>query len=102
MPSLLSLQTPDETAKSLADRAKALRLANAWTRTTLASRAGISEASLKRFESTGSASLELVLKVAFALARLEDFSPVFRPPQVTTLAELLASDDRPVRKRGRL
>lgn len=101
IPLLLSLQTPTEAAQALAGRAKALRLSRTWTRATLARRAGITEASLKRFETTGAASLELVLKVAFALGRLEAFSEVFRPPEITTLAELEAREARPVRKRGR-
>jgi transcriptional regulator with XRE-family HTH domain len=99
---LLSLQTPFEAGKAIAERAKAIRLFNAFTRETLARRAGISAASLKRFETTGAASLDLVLRVAFALGRLEDFAEAFRPPEAATLAELQARYDRPVRKRGKL
>ena len=99
---LLSLQTPGEAGKSLAERAKALRLLKAWTRETLAERAGVSAASLKRFETTGAASLDLVLRVAFALNRLEDFTRALEPPEATTLAELKSRFDRPQRKRGRL
>ena len=39
---LLTLLSPTEVGKSLADRAKALRLLKGWTRDTLAGRAGIS------------------------------------------------------------
>lgn len=99
---LLSLQTPGEAGKALAGRARAMRLLRTWTRETLARRAGVSAASLKRFETTGAASMELVLRVAFALGRLEDFAHAFDPPEVATLAELKARSDRPVRKRGRL
>ncbi len=95
------MQTPVEAGRSLADRAKALRLLKAWTRETLALRAGVSKASLKRFETTGAASVELLLRVAFALGRLEDFARVLHLPEATTLAELKAREDRPVRKRGR-
>ena len=49
-------------------------------------RAGISGASLKRFETTGAASLDLVLRLAFALGRLEDFAEAFRPQEAATLA----------------
>ncbi len=99
---LLSLQTPGEAALALAARAKALRLARLLTRATLARRAGVSSASLKRFETEGAASLELVLRVAFALGRLEDFTEVFSPPQAATLAELQARFERPARKRGKV
>jgi transcriptional regulator with XRE-family HTH domain len=99
---LLSLQTPGEAGRALAERAKFLRLARSLTRATLASRAGVTAASLKRFETTGAASLELVLRVAFALGRLEDFSAALQPQAATTLAELTARAARPRRQRGRL
>ena len=99
---LLSLLTPPDAGKALAERAKALRLRQAWTRATLARRAGVAPASLKRFETTGAASLELVLKVAFALGRLEDFAHALEPPEAATLAELQARSERPARQRGRL
>jgi transcriptional regulator with XRE-family HTH domain len=99
---LLSLQTPFEAGKAMAGRAKALRLFKGLTRATLARRAGVSGASLKRFETTGAASLDLVLRVAFALGRLEDFAEAFRLPEAATLAEVRARFDRPARKRGRL
>jgi transcriptional regulator with XRE-family HTH domain len=98
---LLSLQAPFDAGKAMAERAKALRLLRAWTRETLARRAGVSAASLKRFETSGAASLALVLRAAFALGRLEDFAHAFDPPEVATLAELRARCDRPLRKRGR-
>ena len=101
-PPLLSLETPFEAGQSLAERAKALRLQRAWTRATLARRAGVSEASLKRFETTGAASLELVLRVAFAMGCLADFAKAFQVPEAATLAELEARYERPARKRGRL
>jgi transcriptional regulator with XRE-family HTH domain len=99
---LLSLQTPREAGQAMARRAKALRLRKAWTRATLSLRAGVSEASLKRFETTGAASLDLVLKVAFALGGLADFDLAFQAPEAATLAELQALQERPLRKRGRL
>ncbi|WP_306597851.1 helix-turn-helix transcriptional regulator [Geothrix sp. 21YS21S-2] len=77
----------------LAGRAKSLRLREPWTRETLAARAGLTSASLKRFETTGSASLDLVLKVAFALGRLEDFAGAPRPSDPASLADLEARQD---------
>jgi len=99
---LLSLMTPAEMGKSLADRAKALRLIKGWTRNTLAQRAGVSAASLKRFETTGKASLELVLKVAHVLARLEEFRKMFQPPAARSIEELERRAARPIPKRGRI
>lgn len=47
------LVTPEEMARSLADRLQQLRLMRAWKQSSLARRAGISPASLRRFEQTG-------------------------------------------------
>jgi len=98
---LLSL-SPAEMGKALADRAKALRLLKGWTRKTLAERAGVSAASLKRFETTGKASLELLLKVAHALARLKEFGELLQPPPAQSIAELERRATTRVRKRGRI
>jgi transcriptional regulator with XRE-family HTH domain len=99
---LLSLMTPAEMGKLLADRAKALRLIKGWTRGTLAQRAGVSAASLKRFETTGKASLELVLKVAHALDRLEEFRKLLQPPEARSIEELERRAAKPIPKRGRI
>ena len=98
----MTLITPNEMAKAMADRAKALRLLKGWKRETLAERAGVSAASLKRLENTGRASLELVLKVAQALGCLNEFKDVFKPPPAQTLAEIEKRAARQTRKRGRL
>jgi transcriptional regulator with XRE-family HTH domain len=99
---ILSLVGPAEMGKLLADRARALRLLKGWTRNTLAQRAGVTAASLKRFEATGKASLELVLKVAHALARLDEFSNLLQPPAVQSIEELEHRSTIPARKRGRI
>jgi transcriptional regulator with XRE-family HTH domain len=93
---------PAETAKSLADRTKALRLLKGWTRDTLANRAGISTSSLKRFETTGKASLELVLKVAHALGKLGEFGKLLHPPPARSMEELERRAGKTGRKRGRI
>jgi transcriptional regulator with XRE-family HTH domain len=94
--------SPAEMGKSLADRAKALRLLKGWTRDTLARRAGVTAASLKRFETTGKASLELALKVAHALARLDEFGQLLQPPAAQSIAELEQRAAKPLPKRGRI
>jgi HTH-type transcriptional regulator / antitoxin HipB len=98
----LSLTGPTEMAKALAARAKALRLLRGWTQNTLAQRAGVTAASYRRFERTGKASLELVLKVAHALARLEEFNQLFPPPPARSIEELEQRSTTPVPRRGRL
>ncbi len=99
---LLTPLGPAEAGRSLAERMRALRLLKGWTRETLAKRSGISAASLKRFENSGKASLDLVLKAAHALARLEEFNKPLQPPPARTLAELERRAAAPARKRGRI
>jgi len=86
----------------LAGRVKTLRLLKGWTRETLAKRAGVTAASLKRFETSGKASLELVLKVAHALARLEEVGALFQPPAARSIEELEQRAATSVPKRGRI
>ena len=91
-----------ETGQLLASRLKTLRLLNCWTRKTLASRAGVSEATLRRFETTGQASLSLVLRLATALSRLQECQGLFQPPPAASIAELEARTEKPLRQRGRI
>jgi transcriptional regulator with XRE-family HTH domain len=97
----LSLTGPTEVAKALAARAKAHRLLRGWTQNTLAQRAGVTAASYRRFERSGKASLGLVLKVAHALARLDDFDRLLQLPPARSIAELEQQTAGPTRKRGR-
>lgn len=99
--SLLTIRTPRELSTDLAERVRRLRLDRNWTRDTLAERAGVSVSSLRRFETTGNASLELVLKVAHALDRLHEVNGLFQPSRFRSLAELERQSAHTERKRGR-
>lgn len=95
-----SLHTPEKIALQLAERLKAARLADGFKQATLAERAGVSLGSLRRFEQSGQASLDLVLRVAFALGRLDDFAGLLDESQPRSLAELEARFDEKA-KRGK-
>ncbi len=97
-----SLQTPEQVSLALAARTKELRLAKGWRQVTLAERSGVSLASLRRFEESGKVSLQNLLKLAFALNRLDDFDALLQPPRASSLAELEAVRRKPKRKRGRI
>ena len=98
---LLSMVTPIEMGNLLAARVRELRLLNSWTRSTLAQRAGVSAASLKRFETTGKIALDSLLKIAHALARLDDFALLLKPPEARSMADLERRSALVTRKRGR-
>ena len=86
-------------ALALCQRARAARLAANFTQAGLASRAGVSVASLKRFEQTGAASLDAVIRIAIALRLEQGFDTVLSAPQLNSLDEIVATAK--VRKRGR-
>jgi transcriptional regulator with XRE-family HTH domain len=97
-----SLQIPENVADAIAARTRELRLAKGWKQVTLASRSGVTLASLRRFESSGRVSLQNLLKIAFALNRLADFDAVFESQRATSMVELETGEAKPRRKRGRL
>jgi len=96
---LATISSPGELAEGLAARAKARRLAADLSQEGLASRAGITLSSLKRFERTGEISLERLIRVATALGATGEFQQLFAPPELRTLDEILARPS--TRKRGR-
>lgn len=94
------LATPEGVATELAGRCSRLRLARKWKQLTLAERAGVSLASLRRFEQTGRISLKGLLRLSFALGRLSDYDTLLQPPPADSLAALEALTSPPRRKRG--
>lgn len=99
---LPNILTPPETAKLLAQRFKNLRLLAGYKRTTLAKQAGVTVASLKRFETTGQISLKNLLRLAQSLDRLPEFAALFVAAPATSLAELRDQAREKTPKRGRI
>jgi transcriptional regulator with XRE-family HTH domain len=93
---------PNDIQNLLAEKVRKARLASNLTQSGLASRAGVSLGSLKRFEQTGDISLSSLAKLAFALRMEHDFEDIFSPRRSETLDELLAAERKTSRKRGRL
>jgi len=96
----IQLNDPREIQRELAKRIKQLRLLAGWKQVTLAERSGVCLGSLKRFEHTGQASVENLLKICHALGRLDEFDALLRPAAAEPLAQLEARYDGPTRKRG--
>lgn len=94
------LYTPREVAERLGARMMQLRLARDWRRSTLAERAGVSPATVARFETSGQITLENLLKLAHALGGLDAFEGVFVAPPAASIAELERAAGS-TRRRGR-
>lgn len=99
-PSDYQLLTPSAVQRLLADRVRDARLAMGFKQSTLASRAGVSLPTLRRFEQTGEISLKHLMLLCHVLARLNDFDALLRPAAAGTMAELESRLVRPKRKRG--
>jgi len=91
----LSLRSPDDLARALGTRVKALRLMRNVTQIDLAGRAGISPASLKRLENGGTGSVETVARLALILGAETEFEALFAMPEPATLDAVI---DPPARR----
>lgn len=96
----LQLRTPIEMQRLLADRVRAARVGLGLKQATLADRAGVTLASLRRFEQRGETSLKHLMRICEALNRLDEFELLLRPPAAQSLAELESRVERPARRRG--
>lgn len=94
----LSLTSPAEILKGIATRIRRRRIDFNLTQRELASRSGVSYGSLRLLEETGKASLESVVKIAFALEAESEFDTLFPPRPARTLDEIIG---RTVRQRVR-
>jgi len=95
---MLSLISPSNMSADVAKRAKAMRLAQNLSQRSLAERAGVSEASLKRFEGTGAISFSSLLQIAAALGCMDDFGALFAAREAVSIDEI--AKKRRIRGRG--
>jgi len=82
----------------IAKRAKEKRLANDFSRKTLAERSSVSESNIKRLETIGEISLDNLVKISIALGCTEDFNCLFVPGQSIRSLDDFSKKER---KRGR-
>jgi len=96
---ILSLEgsSPAEISRGLAERARRRRLDENLTQPGLAARAGVSPASLRRFERTGAVSVENLIRIALALGAADEFVHLFPPRETRSLDEIIAAPKQRVR-----
>lgn len=87
-----------DTLRGIGERARQLRLIRNLRQAELATRAGVGVATIHRFEKTGTASIESVLRIATALSAEAVFAKLFEPPAYASIDEALA---RPAATRQR-
>jgi transcriptional regulator with XRE-family HTH domain len=88
-------------ARTLAEQVKALRLYRGWTQAETAERAGLTLATYRRFERTGSIALERLLKLAVVLDARRGFDQLFARPRAQSLRELEKQVAARSRQRGK-
>ena len=79
-------------------RAKSARLRANMSRKTLSERSGVTQASIKRFESTGQISLINLVQILIALDRITDLDGLLEEQAVPFIREL--GDRKRLRGRG--
>jgi transcriptional regulator with XRE-family HTH domain len=94
----ITLNSPLEIREAVGSRAKRLRLDHGLTQQILSERSGVSLGSLKRFERTGHASLDAVVKIAFALRVEDELDHLFPARPFQSITDVL---ERPKRQRGK-
>ena len=97
----IQLYVPDEIARQLADRVRTERLRRGWKQETLAERSGVSLPTVRRYEQTGRTSVENLLKLCYALGRLDEFADLLKPPPASSIEELEARSTASASKRKR-
>jgi transcriptional regulator with XRE-family HTH domain len=89
-----------ETLQGIGERARRLRLMRDLRQEELATRAGVGIATVRRFEKTGAASIENVLRIATVLHAEGAFEKLFEAPPYASLDEALAQPEATRRRRA--
>ena len=85
----LNQKTPNEIAKSLAEKIKQQRKKLKISQQELAQKSGVSLGSIKRFETKYEISLGSLIKIAIALDLDSDFEKLFSSKTYTSIDEVI-------------
>ncbi|MDD4821702.1 MAG: helix-turn-helix transcriptional regulator [Bacteroidales bacterium] len=99
---ILSLigKTPDILMMGVAERVKERRLEKNWTQKMLATKAGISFSSYRRFEASGEISMRSLVMIAFALDMTDEFDTLFCGKTYQSVDDIINAEQSKQRKRG--
>ena len=93
------LAVPQDVMLACAKRARELRISQNITQKELATRVGVAEGTIKRFEREGEVQFRTLLGIALVLGRLNDFADVFKISDVPV--SLYHPEPKPPRQRAR-
>lgn len=93
------LRSPVETAANIGKRAQEFRLSLGRTQSELAANAGVSRATVHRFEHGNDVGFHAVLRIAFALRAEQGFDGLFPPRDNRTLDDILRANQPRFRAR---
>jgi transcriptional regulator with XRE-family HTH domain len=99
---MISLLTPTKAQLQLAENLRERRLAMGLTQAGLGARSGVALATLRKFERTGAASIETLLKLLAVVGGLEEVIKATTPAEreFSSIDEVIKADARPKRKIG--
>ena len=93
---------PSEARLAIASNLRRRRLAMDLTQKGLSERSGVTLGTLRKFERTGSISLEGLLKLMLVVGGIEETVNATAVPETdfTSIDDVIAGRRRPIRKRG--
>lgn len=94
---VLSLFSPPELRRLVGQRAKDLRLSLGRAQADVAAAAGVSRATLLRFEHTGDVGFDAVVRIALVLGAEREFANVFAPREARSIDDILRAERKPQR-----
>jgi len=99
---MISLLTPTQAQESLANNVRDRRLAMGLTQAGLAARSGVPIGTLRKFERTGAASVETLLKLLAIVGGLEDIvaASAVQPAAFASIDDVLEAGKPDRRKHG--
>lgn len=94
-------RTPDAIIKSVANRVCERRLEKNLTQQAVATRAGMSLSSYRRFEQTGEIAFRSLVMIAIVLDTIDDFKTLFATKTYQSIDEIVNEKEVRRRRRGK-
>ena len=85
----ITIKTPNDMAKTIANNARAYRKKLNLSRQRLSEMSGVSFGSIRRFEETGEISLKSLLKIAIVLDCADEFEQLFNQTEPKSIQEII-------------